>query len=84
MTATVGDRVRRVVAELSSAGRPVVDGHTLAADLGLDSLDIACLEIALEEEFGFTIEDRLDIPKGATVGQAVGIVEIALVRKAHA
>lgn len=53
------DKVRQIIAKtLTIEAEKVVDTAALADDLGADSLDMAELGMALQEEFGVEIADE--------------------------
>lgn len=49
----------------------------IVRDLGAESINIAEIAVAIENEFGITVEDDA-IQKGATVNDLVGYVEKSL------
>lgn len=71
MSATIFDRVKKVVCEeLAVADSEVDESKSFQEDLGADSLDVVELVMALEEEFGVEIPDD-DVANMKTVGDAV-------------
>ena len=58
MSQEILDRVRKVVVNaLNVKEEEVVESASFQEDLGADSLDVVELAMALEEEFGITLED---------------------------
>ena len=56
---TIGGRLREIVEEIApTAEIEENDGATPLEDLGLDSLDISGLLLAIEEQFGLKIPDE--------------------------
>ena len=78
MRPSVDDSVLRTVAELASEIAPgaqkAASGEALLADLGLDSLGLADLAVALEERFGVRLA-RGDVGGLRTVRDVAAIVE---------
>lgn len=67
------DRVIRVITEqlsFENSGYPIAPNHSLADDLGCDSLNRVEITIALEEEFGIRIADE-EFDKLTTVQQVI-------------
>jgi acyl carrier protein len=65
--ATVDERVKKIIAEVTSEA-------SFVEDLGADSLDTVELVMALEEEFGIEIPDE-DAEKILTVGKALDYIK---------
>lgn len=75
MSATVFDRVRKVICEqLSVTESEVSNDKRFQEDLNADSLDVVELIMALEEEFSIEIPDD-DVTNMKSVGDVVGYVE---------
>ena len=69
------EKVRQKIAEtLNCSLEKVVPEARLAEDLEADSLAAVELSMALEEEFGVTIEDE-DLPRLKTVGDLYSYLE---------
>ena len=62
--------------ELGKDRNEVTLGSDIIKDLGLDSLDIVTLIMAIEDEYGFTADDD-EIVKLKTVGDVVKYIENA-------
>ena len=76
--ASVSEKVTNIIADQLAVSKDQITPETdIANDLGADSLDIAELMIAFEEEFDISInEDPAE--KIATVGQVIQYVESRL------
>lgn len=68
------EKVLNIVAEHRDIDKNTATPDTTFAELGLDSLDLVELIMAMEEEFGVTIEMNGDIK---TLGQAAALVDQA-------
>lgn len=74
---SVSDKVRSVIAKtLSIETDKVVDMAGLTDDLGADSLDMAELGMALQEEFGIEMSDE-QLAQIRTVGDVISAIESA-------
>lgn len=71
---TTFEKVLTIVAEHREMDLSKATPDTTFAELGLDSLDLVELIMAMEETFGTTIELTSDVK---TLGQAVALVEKA-------
>lgn len=71
---TTFEQVLAIVAEHREMDLSQATPDTTFAELGLDSLDLVELIMAMEETFGTTIELTSDVK---TLGQAVALVEKA-------
>lgn len=75
------ERLLRVIAdEFGISGEKMHDKSHFIYDLGLDSLDLAQLQMAMEEEFKIEIADT-DMKEVARVGDALLFLEKVLERK---
>lgn len=75
MTATIEERIRRIVVEqLGVKEDEVNNSSSFVDDLGADSLDTVELVMALEEEFNVEIKDE-EAEKITTVQQAIDFVK---------
>ena len=71
----ISDKIKKVIADhLGSDVTKIADDASFVEDLGADSLDTIELVMALEEEFGFEINDS-DAEKITTVGDAIKFIE---------
>ena len=69
------DKVKKViVSTISCDEEAVVLEANLKEDLGIDSLDAVEINLALEDEFGITIEDE-EMAKFVTVKDIVDYIE---------
>ena len=72
---TIEERVKKIVIEqLGVKEEEVKPEASFENDLGADSLDTVELVMALEEEFGFEINDS-DAEKITTVSDAIKFIE---------
>ena len=68
------ERVRKVISyQLGIETATVTDEKRFTADLGSDSLDDIELVMALEDEFGVSIDDD-DAARCRTVGEAIALI----------
>ena len=75
---SVSEKVINIIADQLAVSKDQITEETdIANDLGADSLDIAELMIAFEEEFDISINEGQD-EKIATVGQVIQYVESRL------
>lgn len=75
--ASVQEKVKNIIAEQLGADAANITPETdIANDLGADSLDIAELMIAFEEEFSIDI-DESEAQNIATVGDVIKHIEAA-------
>ncbi len=69
------DKLKEIISEQFGIDQDAVSEDTdIVADLGADSLDIVEMLMALEEEYGVTIEDS-KMAELKTVGDVVACVE---------
>ena len=69
------NKLKEIIANQFGIDTDVISAETdIVADLGADSLDVVEMMMALEEEFGVTIEDE-KIAELKTVGDVVECVE---------
>ncbi|GHT46735.1 acyl carrier protein [Planctomycetales bacterium] len=69
------ERVIKIIADqLGEEVEKITEKTDIANDLGADSLDLAELMIAFEEEFNININEE-DAEKLATVGDVIAAVE---------
>ena len=69
------DKLKEIISEQFGIDRDAISEDTdIVADLGADSLDIVEMLMALEEEYGVTIEDS-KMAELKTVGDVVACVE---------
>ena len=69
------DKIKKIIADkLSVDLDEVVDGASLADDLGADSLDLVELIMSMEEEFDLEIPDD-EAERMVTVKDAIGYVQ---------
>ncbi|HKY90454.1 MAG TPA: hypothetical protein VJM11_05410 [Nevskiaceae bacterium] len=74
----IGSRVIRVIAaELVTRPARLTRATEFLEDLQLDSLEIECLVLAIEEEFCIVVPQSA-LPRLVTIGDAVEFVEEAL------
>ena len=74
---TVKQRLERIIIDQLGLGNrveEVVPAARFVEDLGADSLDVVELIMAVEEEFGFDVQDE-EADKCPTVGDAVKLIE---------
>ena len=75
---SVSEKVINIIADQLAVSKDQITPETdIANDLGADSLDIAELMIAFEEEFDISINEGQD-EKISTVGQVIQYVESRL------
>ena len=75
---SVSEKVINIIADQLAVSKDQITEETdIANDLGADSLDIAELMIAFEEEFDISINEGQD-EKISTVGQVIQYVESRL------
>lgn len=75
MTASVEDRVKKIVVEqLGVKEEEVSNDSSFVDDLGADSLDTVELVMALEEEFEIEIPDE-DAEKITNIQQAIDYID---------
>jgi len=75
---SVSEKVISIIADQLAVSKDQITPETdIANDLGADSLDIAELMIAFEEEFDISINEGQD-EKITTVGQVIQYVESRL------
>jgi len=75
---SVSEKVINIIADQLAVNKDQITPETdIANDLGADSLDIAELMIAFEEEFDISINEGQD-EKISTVGQVIQYVESRL------
>lgn len=75
MSATVEQKVAQIIADqLGVESEKVKRDTNIANDLGADSLDIAELMIAFEEEFDIDIKEE-DAQKIESVGQIIDYIQ---------
>lgn len=75
MTATIEERIRKIVVEqLGVKEEDAKNEASFVDDLGADSLDTVELVMALEEEFDIEIKDE-EAEKITTVQQAIDFVK---------
>ncbi len=69
------EKLKEIIAAQFGIDTDVISPDTdIVADLGADSLDVVEMMMALEEEYGVTIEDA-KIPDLKTVGDVAACVE---------
>lgn len=69
------EKLKEIISEQFGVDVDIISEDTdIVADLGADSLDVVEMMMALEEEYGITIEDE-KIPELKTVGDVVNCVE---------
>lgn len=69
------DKVREIISEqLGIDADSVNENSKIIADLGADSLDIVELIMALEDEFGFSVDED-KVQKLVTVGDIVRLID---------
>ena len=75
---SISEKVISIIADQLAVSKDQITAETdIANDLGADSLDIAELMIAFEEEFDISINEGQD-EKISTVGQVIQYVESRL------
>ena len=71
----ISDEIKKIIADhLGGDIAKITDDASFVNDLGADSLDTIELVMALEEEFGFEINDS-DAEKITTVSDAIKFIE---------
>ena len=71
----ISDKIKKVIADhLGGDLKKITEDANFVDDLGADSLDTIELVMALEQEFGFEINDS-DAEKITTVGDAIRFIE---------
>ena len=71
----ISDKIKKVIADhLGNDLKEITEDANFVDDLGADSLDTIELVMALEQEFGFEINDS-DAEKITTVGDAIKFIE---------
>lgn len=69
------DKLKQIIAEQFGIDTDAISEETdIVADLGADSLDVVEMMMALEEEYGVTIDDN-KIAELKTVGDVAACVE---------
>ncbi len=69
------DKLKEIIAEQFGIDTDAISEETdIVADLGADSLDVVEMMMALEEEYGVTIDDN-KIAELKTVGDVAACVE---------
>ncbi len=69
------DKLKEIISEQFGVDEDIISADTdIVADLGADSLDVVEMMMALEEEFGVTIDDE-KIRDLKTVSDVVNCVE---------
>ncbi len=69
------DKVKEIIAEqLGIDGNTITKNSKVIADLGADSLDIVELIMALEDEFGVTVDED-KVQNLVTVGDIVDLID---------
>lgn len=72
------EKLKEIIANQFAIDTDTISADTdIVADLGADSLDVVEMMMALEEEYGVTIEDS-KIPDLKTVGDVAACVESML------
>ena len=74
MDKNISDKVKQLIADHLGTVKDITEDSSIINDLGADSLDTIELVMALEEEFGFEINDS-DAEKITTVGDAIKFIE---------
>ena len=74
MDKNISDKVKQLIADHLGTVKDITEDSSIINDLGADSLDTIELVMALEEEFGFEINDS-DAEKILTVGDAIKYIE---------
>ena len=74
MDKNISDKVKQLIADHLGTVKDITEDSSIINDLGADSLDTIELVMALEEEFGFEINDS-DAEKILTVGDAIKFIE---------
>lgn len=72
------DKVKALVAETIEADEADLSEETRYEDLGTDSFDLLELVTAVEDEFGITVDDSIDLSAVKTIGDTVDMVAQAL------
>ena len=75
MKSEINMRIKKIIAEAAAGGVEFSDTANLKEELGLDSLSIASVIIALEDEFGIRFDDGdLDPAKLSTTSNLAELV----------
>ena len=74
MDKNISDKVKQLIVDHLGTVKNITEDSNIVNDLGADSLDTIELVMALEEEFGFEINDS-DAEKILTVGDAIKYIE---------
>lgn len=79
MTASVEGRLRAILAKnLCCAEARTIDNQTsLEQGLGIDSLDLVVLALAVEEEFGIGVMDAETAWEGKTLSEIAALIHSA-------
>lgn len=81
--ASTADKVIDLIADQLNYDKEKINRDTdIANDLGADSLDIAELMIALEEQFDINIDEN-DAQNVTTVGQVIDYIDSALTKESN-
>lgn len=80
---SVAERVKDILVDVLMLEEPgrVVPGAHLVHDLGAESINLAEIVVALENEFGLAVRDEA-MQQARTVGELVAYVEQELVARA--
>ena len=70
----LSNKIKQIIADHLGTVKNITEDSNIVNDLGADSLDTIELVMALEEEFGFEINDS-DAEKITTVGDAIKFIE---------
>jgi acyl carrier protein len=71
---TTAESVRKIISTFGAVDVASLADSAVLAEIGLDSLDMAEIVIALEEEFEFKLPDEA-VEQISTVGDAVRYIE---------
>lgn len=81
--ASTADKVIDLIADQLNYDKEKINRDTdIANDLGADSLDIAELMIALEEQFDINIDEN-DALNVTTVGQVIDYIDSAIAKEGN-